>query len=171
MVHLRTGTRADIPLILELIRALAEYEKLAHACVATAEKLDQSLFGPRPYAEAIIAEWNGEPVGFALFFHNYSTFLAQPGIYLEDLFVKPEFRGKGIGKALLVKLAQIAEARDCGRLEWSVLDWNEPSIGFYKKLGARPLDDWTTFRLAGAELRKLSMSGLGRLPVAEVDLD
>ena len=156
MLHIRTATRADIPLILELIRALAEYEKLADMCVATVEKLDASLFGPRPYAEAIIGEWEGAPAGFALYFHNYSTFLAQPGIYLEDLFVKPEFRGNGIGKALLIRLAQIAEERDCGRLEWSVLDWNEPSIGFYKKLGARALDDWTIFRVAGPDLAKLA---------------
>jgi len=156
MVHIRTAARADIPLILELIRALAEYEKLADMCVATVEKLDASLFGQRPYAEAIIGEWDGAPAGFALYFHNYSTFLAQPGIYLEDLFVKPEFRGNGIGKALLIRLAQIAEERGCGRVEWSVLDWNEPSIGFYKKLGARALDDWTIFRVAGPDLAKLA---------------
>ncbi len=157
-MNVRTATRADIPLILELIQALAEYEKLSDACVATVENLDASLFGPRPYAEALIGEWQGEPAGFALFFHNYSTFLAQPGIYLEDLFVKPEFRGNGIGKALLIRLAKIAEERDCGRLEWSVLDWNEPSIGFYKKLGARALDDWTIFRVTGADLAKLADS-------------
>jgi GNAT superfamily N-acetyltransferase len=156
MLHIRPAIADDVPLILELIRALAEYEKLAHACIATAEQLERTLFGRRPYAEAIIAEWNGEPAGFALFFHNYSTFLAQPGIYLEDLFVKPEFRGKGIGKALLVRLAQIAEARDCGRIEWSVLNWNEPSIGFYKRLGAAPLEDWTVFRVTGAGLAKLA---------------
>ena len=139
-----------------MIRALAEYEKLTHLCVATEARLEETLFGPRPYAETIIAEWDGAPVGFALYFHNYSTFLAQPGIYLEDLFVKPEFRGKGIGKALLIRLAQIADERACGRLEWSVLDWNEPSIAFYKKLGANPLDDWTIFRVTGPGLGKLA---------------
>lgn len=156
MLHIRPATPADTPLVLDLIRALAEYEKLTHACVATEEKLAETLFGPQPYAEAMIAEWEGEPAGFALYFHNYSTFLAQPGIYLEDLFVKPEWRGKGIGKALLTKLAQIAEERQCGRLEWSVLDWNEPSIGFYKRLGAKPLDDWTIFRVTGPGLGKLA---------------
>ena len=139
-----------------MIRALAEYEKLTHLCVATEARLEETLFGPRPYAETIIAEWDGAPVGFALYFHNYSTFLAQPGIYLEDLFVKPEFRGKGIGKALLIRLAQIADERVCGRMEWSVLDWNEPSIAFYKKLGANPLDDWTIFRVTGPGLGKLA---------------
>ena len=139
-----------------MIRALAEYEKLTHLCVATEARLEETLFGPRPYAETIIAEWDGAPVGFALYFHNYSTFLAQPGIYLEDLFVKPEFRGKGIGKALLIRLAQIAGERACGRMEWSVLDWNEPSIAFYKKLGANPLDDWTIFRVTGPGLGKLA---------------
>ena len=139
-----------------MIRALAEYEKLTHLCVATEARLEETLFGPRPYAETIIAEWDGAPVGFALYFHNYSTFLAQPGIYLEDLFVKPEFRGKGIGKALLIRLARIADERVCGRMEWSVLDWNEPSIAFYKKLGANPLDDWTIFRVTGPGLGKLA---------------
>ena len=139
-----------------MIRALAEYEKLTHLCVATEARLEETLFGSRPYAETIIAEWDGAPVGFALYFHNYSTFLAQPGIYLEDLFVQPEFRGKGIGKALLIRLAQIADERACGRMEWSVLDWNEPSITFYKKLGANPLDDWTIFRVTGPGLGKLA---------------
>ena len=156
MLHIRPASRADVPLILELIRALAEYEKLAEVCVANERRLDATLFGEKPYAETLIAEWNGAPAGFALYFHNYSTFLAQPGIYLEDLFVKPELRGHGIGKALLVKLARIAEERDCGRLEWSVLNWNEPSIGFYKKLGAMPLDDWTIFRITGPGVAKLA---------------
>jgi GNAT superfamily N-acetyltransferase len=156
MLHIRPAVSDDVPLILELIRALAEYEKLAHVCIATEEQLERTLFGPRPYAEAVVAEWDGEPAGFALFFHNYSTFLAQPGIYLEDLFVKPEYRGRGIGKALLVRLARIAEARDCGRIEWSVLNWNEPSIGFYKSLGAAPLEDWTVFRMTGEGLRKMA---------------
>jgi GNAT superfamily N-acetyltransferase len=156
VLSIRPAASTDTPLILELIRALAEYEKLADACVATEEQLAETLFGPKPYAEAIIAEWDRAPAGFALYFHNYSTFLAQPGIYLEDLFVKPELRGKGIGKALLAALAQIAGERKCGRLEWAVLDWNEPSIGFYKKLGAKPLDDWTTFRITGPGLAKLA---------------
>ena len=156
MLHIRPASRADVPLILELIRALADYEKLAHACVATEQRLAETLFGDKPYAETLIAEWNGVPAGFALYFHNYSTFLAQPGIYLEDLFVQPELRGRGIGKALLVKLARIAEKRACGRLEWSVLDWNEPSIGFYKKLGAIPLDAWTNFRITGPGVAKLA---------------
>ncbi len=156
MLHIRPASRADVPLILELIRALAEYEKLADRCVANEQRLDATLFGEKAYAETLIAEWNGSPAGLALYFHNYSTFLAQPGIYLEDLFVKPELRGHGIGKALLVKLAQIAEERDCGRLEWSVLNWNEPSIGFYKKLGAMPQDDWTIFRITGPGVAKLA---------------
>ena len=156
MLYIRPASRADVPLILELIRALAEYEKLADRCVANEQRLDATLFGDKAYAETLIAEWKGAPAGFALYFHNYSTFLAQPGIYLEDLFVKPELRGHGIGKALLIKLAQIAEERDCGRLEWSVLNWNEPSIGFYKKLGAMPQDDWTTFRITGPGVAKLA---------------
>ena len=161
MLAIRPATAADVPLILTLIRALAEYEKLADACVATEAHLTRTLFGEKPFAEAIIAEWDGAPAGFALFFHNYSTFLARPGVYLEDLFVKPELRGKGIGKALLAKLAALAVERECGRLEWAVLDWNEPSIGFYKSLGAKPMDDWTTFRLDGAELARLA-AGVGR---------
>ena len=157
MVKVRAAIESDVPLILELIRALAEYEKLAHACVATEAGLRHTLFGPKPYAEAIIAEWDGAAAGFALYFHNYSTFLAQPGIYLEDLFVRPEMRGKGIGKALLGQLGRIANERECGRVEWAVLDWNEPSIGFYKSLGAEALDDWTTFRITGPGLAKLGL--------------
>lgn len=149
---IRIAVPEDAALILQFIRGLADYEKLAHACVATEEALQRTLFGPRPYAEILIAEHEGNPAGFALFFHNYSTFLAQPGIYLEDLFVLPELRGLGIGKALLLELARIAVQRDCGRLEWSVLDWNEPAIGFYKKLGAVPMDEWTMFRLTGPAL-------------------
>jgi GNAT superfamily N-acetyltransferase len=146
----------DAPLILTFIRALAEYERLADAVVATEDGLRSTLFGPRPYAECVIARWNGEPAGFALFFHNFSTFLGQPGIYLEDLFVKPEFRGKGVGRSLLQYLARLTEERNCGRLEWSVLDWNESAIGFYKSLGAIPLDDWTIFRLRGDALSRLA---------------
>ncbi len=139
---LRPATRADVPVIRELIEGLADYEKLRHECIATDALLDAALFGARPYAEVVLADWNGASAGFALFFHNFSTFLARPGIYLEDLFVRPEYRGHGIGKALLQYLAQQAVARDCGRLEWSVLDWNAPSIAFYDALGAETLEEW-----------------------------
>jgi GNAT superfamily N-acetyltransferase len=156
-MNIRNAAESDIPLILTLIRALAVYEKLEHKCVATEDLLRETLFGARPYAETIIAEDDdGKPVGFALFFHNFSTFLARPGIYLEDLFVVPEARGKGYGKALLARLAAIANERKCGRLEWSVLDWNEPSIRFYKSLGAVPLDDWTMFRVTDGALDALA---------------
>jgi GNAT superfamily N-acetyltransferase len=149
-------TEADLPQILGFIKALAEYERLADSVVATEEGLRQSLFGPRPYAECVIARWNGEPAGFALFFHNFSTFLGRQGLYLEDLFVNPEMRSKGVGRALLSYLAKVAIERNCGRLEWSVLDWNESAIGFYKSIGATPLDDWTIFRLKGDALAKLA---------------
>lgn len=155
-VTLRIAAESDLPVILSFIEGLADYEKLRHACVATEEALRRTLFGERRYAEIIIAEHDGAPAGFALFFHNYSTFLAKPGIYLEDLFVLPAHRGAGIGKAMLVELARIAVARDCGRLEWSVLDWNEPAIGFYKSLGAEPQDEWTIFRVTGDALTKLA---------------
>lgn len=155
-IIIRKAERAAVPLILELIRALAEYEKLLHECHATEDALAEHLFGARPYAEALIAETDGKPAGFALYFHNYSTFLAKPGIYLEDLFVRPEQRGKGIGKALLVRLAQLAVERDCGRLEWAVLNWNEPAIRFYKSLGAKPMDEWTVNRVTGAALDTLA---------------
>jgi GNAT superfamily N-acetyltransferase len=154
----RAATRGDVPLIRSLIEGLAEYERLRHECVATDELLLTSLFGERPFAEVVIAEWDGEPAGFALFFHNYSTFLARPGIYLEDLYVRPEHRGHGIGRALLRHLAQLAVERRCGRLEWSVLDWNEDAIGFYKKLGARPQDEWTVYRVTGDALTQLATS-------------
>lgn len=153
---IRMGERADVPLIAELIRGLARYERLEHEVVMTPERVERTLFGPRPYAEVLIAEDGGEPVGFALFFHNYSTFLAQPGIYLEDLFVRETHRGKGIGKALLAKLAAIAVERDCGRLEWAVLDWNKDAIGFYERLGARPNSEWTVYRLTGDALAGLA---------------
>lgn len=153
---IRSATAADIPQILTFIRALAEYETLLDACVATERTLTDTLFGERRYAEVLIADYEGKPAGFALFFHNYSTFLAKPGIYLEDLFVDPHLRGKGIGKALLTRLAKLAVERDCGRLEWSVLDWNEPSIGFYRSLGAVPMDEWTIFRLTGDALGNLA---------------
>jgi GNAT superfamily N-acetyltransferase len=157
-VTLRIAVESDLPVILAFIEGLADYEKLRHACVATEEALRRTLFGQRRYAEIIIAEHDGEPAGFALFFHNYSTFLAKPGIYLEDLFVLPSHRGAGIGKALLIELARIAVSRDCGRLEWSVLDWNEPAIGFYKSLGAEPQDEWTIFRVTGDALSKLAQT-------------
>ena len=157
-VHIRPATRADVPIILELIRGLAEYERLAHECVATEAALEATLFGPRPGAEVIIALADGTPAGFALFFHNYSTFLAKRGIYLEDLFVKPAFRGRGIGKALLSHLARIAVDRDCGRLEWSVLDWNVDAIRFYESLGAKPMDEWTVHRVTGESLARLAES-------------
>lgn len=150
------ATPAETPVILEMIRGLAEYEKLSHIVTATEEQIRQTLFGSRPAAEVLLAEWNAEWVGFALFFPNYSTFLAQPGLYLEDLYVKPHARGKGLGLALLKELAKLAVARGCGRVEWAVLDWNEPSIGFYKKLGATPMDEWTTYRLSGEALQKLT---------------
>ncbi len=152
----REASEGDVPLILSLIRELAEYEKLSHEVVATEENLRTNLFGERPFAEVLIAEHDGAPAGFALFFHNFSTFLARPGIYLEDLYVKPEFRGAGVGKRLLVQLARLAKERGCGRLEWWVLDWNAPSIGFYERLGAVAMDDWTVYRLAGRALDDLA---------------
>jgi GNAT superfamily N-acetyltransferase len=147
---------ADVPLILRLIRELADYERLMHVVTATEDDLATTLFGEHPGAEVRIARWKGEPAGFALFFPNYSTFLGKPGLYLEDLFVRPAYRGHGIGRALLGELARIAVARGYGRVEWAVLDWNEPAIGFYRKLGAEPMDDWTVFRLAGGALAALS---------------
>lgn len=155
-IQISPATAADVPVILEMIRGLAEYEKLSHVVAATEEQLRQTLFGARPGAEVLLAHLHGEPIGFALFFPNYSTFLAQPGIYLEDLYVKPHARGKGAGLALFVELARIAVARGCGRVEWAVLDWNEPSIRFYKKLGAVAMEDWTTFRLTSEPLARLA---------------
>jgi GNAT superfamily N-acetyltransferase len=158
MPHIRIvpATEPDLPVILDLIRALAEYEKLTHAVTATPERLRNTLFGPRPAAEVLLAHWDGECAGFAVFFATYSTFLAQPGLYLEDLYVKPHLRGKGIGLALLKHLAEIAAERGCGRFEWEVLNWNQPSIQFYQKLGAVPLDDWTKYRLTGDALKSLA---------------
>jgi GNAT superfamily N-acetyltransferase len=153
---IRPATPADVPTIAQLIRALAEYERLAHAVLLDEARLHDHLFGPRPYCETLIAEDAGTPVGFALFFHNYSTFLGLPGLYLEDLFVLPEYRGRGHGKALFMALARLAVERGCGRLEWSVLDWNEPAIGFYRSLGATAMDEWTVYRLIGDELRELA---------------
>ena len=155
-IRLRVATRDDIALIAHFIRALADYEKLLDEVRLDEGVLAEKLFGPRPYAEVLIGEINGKPQGFALFFHNFSTFEGRPGIYLEDLFVTPEARGSGLGTALLAELARLAVERDCARLEWSVLDWNQPSIGFYKALGARPMDEWTVFRLDGAALTNLA---------------
>ncbi|MGD8326391.1 MAG: GNAT family N-acetyltransferase [Sphingomonadales bacterium] len=156
MANIRFATEDDISIILEFIRALAEYEKLSHEAIASEDGLRKTLFGERPYAEVLVAEVDNAPAGFALFFHNYSTFLGKPGLYLEDLFVKPDFRGHGLGKALFAELARIAMERDCGRLEWWVLDWNEPAIGFYKSLGAEAMDDWTVYRLTGSALKALA---------------
>lgn len=153
---IRAAERTDVAAIAELIRGLARYERLEGEVSMTEARLEATLFGPRPYAETLIAESDGKPVGFALFFHNYSTFLAKPGIYLEDLYVLEAQRGEGIGKKLLARLAAIAVERDCGRLEWAVLDWNKDAIGFYERLGARPNSDWTVYRLAGDALTSLA---------------
>ncbi len=158
-MEIRAATEADIPLILQFIRDLAVYEKLEHKVVATEDGLRRTLFGNPRFAEVVFAVVDGAAVGFALFFHNYSTFLGQPGIYLEDLFVKPEMRGHGYGKALLAHLALLAKERGCGRVEWAVLNWNQPSIDFYKRLGAVPMDDWTVFRLIGEALDNLAGKG------------
>ncbi len=155
---IRSATSEDVPVILDLIRQLADYERLADRVTATEQRLRDTLFGPRPAADVLLASVDDETVGFAVFFTNYSTFLAKPGLYLEDLFVKPHARGKGIGKALLARLAQTAVERDCGRVDWSVLNWNQPSIQFYEMLGAVALSDWTTYRLTGEPLKKLAGS-------------
>ncbi len=156
---LRPAVEDDLDTIIELIHALAEYEREPDAVTLDHDLLRAHLFGPRPYAEVILAETDeGDSAGFALFFHNFSTWLGQPGIYLEDLFVRPTHRGRGYGKLLLAELARLAVERGCGRVEWSVLDWNEPSIAFYKGLGAIPMDEWTTYRLTGESLRQLAES-------------
>jgi GNAT superfamily N-acetyltransferase len=155
-LSIRPATPADLPLIAQFIRDLADYEKLAHEVRFDEAVMGEKLFGTRPYAEVIIGEIDGAPQGFALFFHNFSTFEGKPGVYLEDLFVRPAARGSGLGKALLSRLAAIAVERDCARLEWSVLDWNEPAIGFYKKLGARLMDEWTVMRVDGDALTGLA---------------
>lgn len=155
-LSIRQATEADVADILQLIRELAEYERLSHEVVATEEQLRQYLFGPYRYAEVLLANWDGRLAGFALYFHNFSTFLGRPGIYLEDLFVRPAYRRLRIGRALLQQLARIAVERNCGRLEWAVLDWNTPAWDFYKSLGARPMTDWTIHRLTGDALRRLA---------------
>ena len=155
-VSLRPATPSDVPAILGFIRELASYEKLEHQVVATEALLARHLFGPRPAAEVVIAEVEGRAVGFALFFHNFSTFLGRPGMFLEDLYVQPHARGLGIGRALLRHLAGLAVERGCGRLDWNVLDWNAPAIGFYQKLGAEVLPDWRTCRLTGDALKTLA---------------
>jgi GNAT superfamily N-acetyltransferase len=156
---IRAATAADVPTLHALVMALATYEKLAHEVTATEADLEVHLFGSRPYAEALVAEDGGQAVGFAVYFHNYSTFLGRPGIYLEDLFVLPEARRRGHGRALLRALAAIAVERRCGRLEWAVLHWNEPAIAFYRSLGAQRLDEWGTFRMTGSAIARLSESG------------
>jgi GNAT superfamily N-acetyltransferase len=153
---IRPATEQDVPAIARLIRALAEYERLSHRVIFDEVKLRDHLFGSRPYAEVLLAEERGAVVGFALFFHNYSTFAGRPGIYLEDLFVEPQHRGKGLGKALLASLAKIATERDCVKVEWTVLDWNQPAIDFYQKLGAAHLKEWQIYRLAGDALRRMA---------------
>lgn len=155
-LRIRPSNPSDVPIIFKLIQALAEYEKLSHAVTGNADTLKEHLFSNRPYAEAILAEWNEKPVGFALFFPNYSTFLTKPGIYLEDVFVLPEYRRLGIGKALLRYIAQLAVERDAGRLEWAVLDWNEPAIEFYKSIGAVILEDWRICRVTSDAISKLA---------------
>ena len=155
-ITLRPASRTDLPQVLSFIRELAVYERLGHEVKASEADLDAALFGPRPYAEVVFACLDGAPVGFALFFHNFSTFLGRAGIYLEDLYVQPEARGLGVGRRLLAWLARTALERGCARLDWAVLDWNEPSIGFYRSLGAVALDEWTTYRLAGEALERLA---------------
>lgn len=153
--EIKPASIEDIPLILSLIKELAEYEKLSHEVVATEDLLKESLFGDNAFAKVIIGYLNSKPVSFALYFYNFSTFLGRPGIYLEDLFVKKEVRGKGIGKKMLFHIARIAKEQNCGRLEWSVLDWNEDAIQFYKSIGAKPMEAWTTYRLTGKDLENL----------------
>lgn len=155
-LSIRPATRADLPLIAQFIRDLADYEKLAHEVRFDEATLGEKLFGARPYAEVVIGEIGGAAQGFALFFHNFSTFEGRPGIYLEDLFVRPEARGSGLGKALLAHLAKLCVERGCARLEWSVLDWNAPAIGFYEGLGARMMDEWTVMRVDGDALTELA---------------
>ena len=153
---IRHATIDDCELILSFICELADYEKLLHEVVADVSTLQKTLFGDKPYAEVIIADYQGQAVGFALFFHNYSTFLGRPGLYLEDLYIRPTMRGRGFGKSLLAHVASVAVSRNCGRLEWSVLDWNQPAKDFYQSLGAVPMDDWTVNRISGQTLTDLA---------------
>lgn len=153
---LRSAGEADVPLVLSFVRELAEYEKMLHEVAATEETLRESLFGERKVAEAVLGEWEGRPVAVAIFFHNFSTFLGRPGIYLEDIYVKPEMRGKGIGKVMLAYLAKLAAERGCARIEWSVLDWNKAAIRFYRSIGAVPMNEWTVQRVAGDALARLA---------------
>jgi GNAT superfamily N-acetyltransferase len=155
-ITIRPAAEHEVSLVLAFVRELAQYEHLEHEVAATEKDMREALFGSRPYAEVVFACVAARPVGFALFFHNFSTFLGRPGIYLEDLFVRPDARGRGIGKRLLAWLAQTAVERGCGRLEWAVLDWNEPSIGFYHSIGAVPKDEWRIFRLTGTALAQLA---------------
>lgn len=158
-LHIRDAGPGDVPLILDFIRALADYERLSHEVVATEELLRETLFGERRTAEALLGYMGEEPVAFALFFHNFSTFVGRPGIYLEDLFVKPAARGRGVGRAMLTHLIRLAKDRKCGRVEWAVLDWNQPAIDFYRSLGAVPKDEWTIFRLTGEALDRFPTEG------------
>ncbi len=155
-IIIKVANENDVPLILSLIKELAEYEKLTHEVVATEDMLRETLFGHKSNIEALVGYLHDKPVAFALYFHNFSTFLGRKGIYLEDLYVKPEARGKGVGQKILVHLARLAKERGCGRLEWSVLDWNTPAIEFYKKIGAKPMDEWTVYRLTGDALDELA---------------
>lgn len=165
-ISLRPARREDVPVVARLIRDLAEYERLAHECFADASALEEHLFGTRPFVEVILAEVDGAPAGFALFFHSYSTFLTKPGLYLEDLYVVPERRGLGLGRRLLGELARLAVERGCGRLEWSVLKWNAPAIGFYERLGAVPMSEWQVYRLTGEPLR--AVAGMAARPASGV---
>ncbi|MDY7109888.1 MAG: GNAT family N-acetyltransferase [Planctomycetota bacterium] len=158
-LSIRPATADDVPLILAFIRELAEFERLTHEVIATEDDLRRTLFGEHPHAEVIIASIADDPVGFALFFHNYSTFLARPGLYVEDLYVREAHRGRGVGRAMFTHLARIARDRECGRLEWWVLDWNERAIRFYETLGAQPMADWTVYRLGGEALAKMADDG------------
>ena len=168
---IRPARPEDAEMLVSLVRELAVYEKLEHEARATPDSFRTHLFGPRPCAEALLVELGGVAVGFALFFLTFSTFRGQPGLYLEDLFVQPEYRGRGIGKALLATLARLAVARGCGRLEWSVLNWNEPALGFYRSLGARPMDDWTVYRIDDEPLALLARARLAPSPTGETTVE
>ena len=160
MLSIRPATTQDARLILDFVRDLAEYERAPEAAVATESDLLRDGFGPNPKFHCVIAEWDGEPAGFAFYFYNYSTWQGRPGLYLEDLFVRPQYRGKSIGKALLVHLAQVAVRENCGRFQWQVLDWNTPAIQFYESLGAKKLTEWLTMRLEGEDIEKLAQQSL-----------